>query len=53
MAVGSGSFKRRIGEEHASLHGQVIAELREAILTGRLRGGDRLVEEKLAEELGV
>lgn len=53
MASGTGAFKRRIGEEHSSLHGQVIAELREAILTGRLRAGDRLVEEKLAEELGV
>src|ERR1700722_19700735 len=53
MAVGSGSFKRRLGEEHASLHGQVIAELRQAILTGRLKAGDRLVEGKLADELGV
>jgi len=53
MAFGSGSFKRRLGEEHASLHGQVIAELRQAILTGRLKGGDRLVEGKLADELGV
>jgi DNA-binding GntR family transcriptional regulator len=53
MAVGSGSFKRRIGEEHASLHGQVIAELRQAILTGRLKAGERLVEGRLADELGV
>jgi DNA-binding GntR family transcriptional regulator len=53
MALHSGSFKRRIGEEHASLHGQVITELRRAILTGRLKAGDRLVEGKLADELGV
>src|SRR5579863_299914 len=53
MAVHSASFKRRIGEEHASLHGQVITELRRAILTGRLKAGDRLVEGKLADELGV
>jgi DNA-binding GntR family transcriptional regulator len=53
MSVGSGSFKRRIGDEHASLHGQVIAELRQAILTGRLKAGDRLVEGRLADELGV
>ena len=53
MASHTGSFKRRIGEEHASLHGQVIAELREAILTGRLKAGERLVEERLADELGV
>jgi DNA-binding GntR family transcriptional regulator len=53
MAVGSGWFKRRVGEEHASLHGQVIAELRQAILTGRLKAGERLVEGRLADELGV
>ena len=53
MALGTGSFKRRIGEEHSSLHGQVIAELRQAILTGRLKAGERLVEERLADELGV
>jgi DNA-binding GntR family transcriptional regulator len=53
MATSSGSFKRRIGEEHSSLHGQVIAELRQAILTGRLKAGERLVEGKLAGELGV
>ena len=53
MALSTGAFKRKVGEEHSSLHGQVIAELREAILTGRLKAGDRLVEEKLAEELGV
>ncbi len=51
MAVGSGSFNRRIGEEHSSLHGQVIAELRRAIMTGRLRAGERLVEGKLADDL--
>lgn len=51
MAIGS--FKRKVGEEHSPLHGQVIAELRQAILTGRLKGGERLVEERLADELGV
>jgi DNA-binding GntR family transcriptional regulator len=51
MAIGS--FKRKVGEEHSSLHGQVIAELREAILTGRLKAGERLVEERIADELGV
>src|SRR5579872_3014452 len=53
MAVGSGSFNRRIGEQHSPLHGQVIAELRRAIMTGRLKAGERLVEGKLADELGV
>ena len=47
------SFKRKVGEEHSPLHGQVIAELRQAILTGRLKAGERLVEERLADELGV
>jgi len=51
MAIGS--FKRNVGEEHSSLHGQVIAELRQAILTGRLKAGERLVEGRLADELGV
>ena len=30
--MATGSFKRKVGEEHSSLHGQVIAELRQAIL---------------------
>lgn len=51
MAIGS--FKRKVGEEHSSLHDQVITELREAILSGRLKAGERLVEERLADELGV
>jgi DNA-binding GntR family transcriptional regulator len=51
MAIGS--FKRKVGEEHSPLHGQVIAELRQAILTGRLKAGERLVEGRLADELGV
>jgi DNA-binding GntR family transcriptional regulator len=53
MAIATESFKRRIGEEHSSLHGQVIAELRQAILSGRLKAGERLVEGKLADEFGV
>lgn len=53
MALGTGSSKRRLGEEHSSLHGQVINELRQAILSGRLKPGERLVEERLADELGV
>jgi len=51
--MATGSFKRKVGEEHSPLHGQVIAELRQAILTGRLKAGERLVEERLADELGV
>src|ERR1700723_750050 len=53
MAVGSGSFKRRLGEEHASLHDRVVMELRQAILSGRLKPGERLIEGHLADELGV
>jgi DNA-binding GntR family transcriptional regulator len=31
----------------------VVAELRQAILSGQLKPGERLIEERLAEELGV
>ena len=43
----------RLGEAHAPLHGKVIAELRQAILSQRLKPGDRLVEGRLASEFGV
>ena len=46
-------MKRRQGEDAPSLHGRVVDELRQRILTRRLRPGERLVEERLAEELGV
>lgn len=45
--------KRRLGEDFSSLHGQVVDELRQRILTRRLKAGERLVEVRLAEELGV
>jgi DNA-binding GntR family transcriptional regulator len=48
-----GTSKRRLGEEHSSLHDQVINELRQAILSGKLKPGERLVEGRLADELGV
>lgn len=48
-----GTPKRRLGDAHRSLLGQVIEELRQAILNGRLKAGERLVEGRLAEELGV
>jgi DNA-binding GntR family transcriptional regulator len=48
-----GTSKRRLGEEHSSLHDQVISELRQAILSGKLKPGERLVEGRLADELGV
>ena len=37
----------------AATRQRVREELRERILTGRLRPGDRLVERELAEDLGV
>ncbi len=45
--------KLHAGDDHPPLHGRVVAELRRAILSGRLKPGERLVEERLAEGLGV
>jgi DNA-binding GntR family transcriptional regulator len=45
--------KAHAGDDHAPLLGRVVAELRQAILSGRLKPGERLVEERLAEGLGV
>lgn len=42
-----------LGRDHASLGKQVTDELRHAILTRRHKPGDRLVEDRLSEELGV
>jgi len=42
-----------IGREHASLAKRVADELRRAILTNRRHPGDRLVEDRLSEEMGV
>src|ERR1700736_458108 len=53
MALTTGTAKRRLGEAHSPLHDQVVTELRHAILSGRLKPGERLVEERLADELGV
>jgi DNA-binding GntR family transcriptional regulator len=39
--------------DHPPLHGRVVAQLRQAILCGRLKPGERLIEERLAENLGV
>src|SRR3974390_202500 len=43
----------RLGDDYPPLHGRLIAELRQAILSGRLKPGERLVEERIAEEYGV
>jgi DNA-binding GntR family transcriptional regulator len=53
MVSGLATSKPRLGDEYLSLHGKVIEELRQAILSGRLKPGDRLVEGRLADELGV
>jgi DNA-binding GntR family transcriptional regulator len=53
MALTTGIPKRRLGEEHSSLHDRVVMELRQAILSGRLKPGERLIEGHLANELGV
>jgi DNA-binding GntR family transcriptional regulator len=53
MALTMGIPKRRLGEEHSSLHDRVVTELRQAILSGRLKPGERLIEGHLADELGV
>jgi DNA-binding GntR family transcriptional regulator len=53
MAGRLGNSKRRLGDDYLSLHGRVIEELRQAILSRRLKPGERLVEERLADELGV
>ena len=43
----------RLGDDNPPLRNRVTVELRQAILGGRLKPGDRLVEERLAEEYGV
>jgi DNA-binding GntR family transcriptional regulator len=42
-----------LGRDHASLGQRVTDELRRSILTNRRRPGDRLIEDRLSEELGV
>jgi DNA-binding GntR family transcriptional regulator len=42
-----------LGAAHPSLSQRVAEELRRAILTNRRRPGDRLIEDRLSEELGV
>ena len=53
MMIGKLGTSTRLGDDYPSLHGRVIEELRQAILSGQLKPGERLVEGKLAEELGV
>lgn len=41
------------GERHPPLRDVVLAEIRRAILAGRYKPGERLVEDRLAQDLGV
>jgi len=43
----------QLGKRHGSLSKVVAEELRRAILTGRRKPGDRLVEDRLSAEMGV
>ena len=43
----------RVGQDHRPLREIVADEIRQAILSGRFAQGQRLVEDRLAEELGV
>ena len=45
--------KRLLGDAVPSLHDRIVTELRRAIVTRRFAPGERLVEERLAEEMGV
>jgi DNA-binding GntR family transcriptional regulator len=53
MVVKYATLKRPVGPSHASLPDRVTAELKEAIRSRQLLPGDRLVEERLAHDLGV
>src|ERR1700757_4339677 len=43
----------KLGDDYPPLHGRVVLALRDAILNGRFKPGERLVEERLAQEWGV
>ncbi len=45
--------RRSLGDDHAPLRDKVADELRAAIVVGRFRPGERLIEDRLAEEFGV
>jgi len=53
MKTKNGGGSPTLGEAHASLSHRVAEELRRSILTHRRRPGDRLIEDRLSEELGV
>ncbi len=53
MVVHYATLKSPIGPSHDSLPERVAAALKDGIRTGQLRPGDRLIEQKLAQDLGV
>lgn len=53
MVARYATLKRPIGATHGSLPDRVAAELRQAIRARRMVAGERLVEERLAQDLGV
>jgi len=53
MVVNYATLKHPVGPSHIPLPERVAAELREAIRTRRIKPGTRLVEERLAQDLGV
>lgn len=52
-AQGVARLQAPLGQRHTSLSKLVADELRRAILTGRYKAGERLIEDRLSEELGV
>jgi DNA-binding GntR family transcriptional regulator len=48
-----GAAPRKLGRSHASLAKRVTDELRGAILARRYTPGERLIEDRLSEEMGV
>ena len=53
MALRPAQPKRLLPDSVPPLHDRVVAELRRAIVARRFKPGERLVEGRLAEELGV
>jgi DNA-binding GntR family transcriptional regulator len=53
MVVNYATLKRPVGASHAPLPERVAAALKDAIRTRRIKPGERLVEERLAQDLGV
>lgn len=44
---------QKIGQAHGALFSKVYDEIKNGIIAGRFKAGDRLYEERLAEEFGV